>query len=117
MVRKPTRNNYRQYYKEYYNIDFDKTFAIHHIDGNRDNNDISNLLLLPSDIHDRFHISINSLLPMNNILKFIDPSLKYLISTAGQGYCIDMTKIYIDSLYEISKWIGYKELSYKGIKI
>lgn len=39
--------NYRKYYKDYYGIDFGKEFDIHHIDINRENNEINNLILLP----------------------------------------------------------------------
>lgn len=47
--------NYRLYYKKYYNIEFDKKYEVHHIDFNRDNNEISNLLLLPRELHQKYH--------------------------------------------------------------
>ena len=46
---------YRDLYKKYYNIDFDSSYEIHHIDFDRNNNDISNLLLLPKDLHSKYH--------------------------------------------------------------
>ena len=30
---------YRKKYKRYYGIEFDRSYAIHHIDGNHENND------------------------------------------------------------------------------
>lgn len=47
--------NYRKFYKEYYQIEFDNSFHIHHIDGNRENNNINNLLLLPKKLHQQYH--------------------------------------------------------------
>ncbi len=32
-------------------------YDIHHIDGDRNNNDISNLLALPSELHRKYHIA------------------------------------------------------------
>jgi hypothetical protein len=47
--------NYREKYKRHYNIDFGSEYVVHHIDENRQNNDISNLLLLPRDLHSKYH--------------------------------------------------------------
>ena len=53
--------NYRKLYKDYYGIDFDDYFEVHHIDRNRENNNIDNLLLLPSELHRQFHFNLNIL--------------------------------------------------------
>lgn len=55
MVRKVTKNNYRNYYKQYYNIEFGSEMDIHHIDKNRNNNDIRNLILFPGKFHNLYH--------------------------------------------------------------
>lgn len=47
--------DYREFYKKHYNIDFGRDYQVHHIDGNRENNDISNLLLLPTQLHQEYH--------------------------------------------------------------
>ena len=50
--------DYRKYYSNYYGITWDhKKFDVHHIDGNRENNDIMNLILLPKKVHQRLHAS------------------------------------------------------------
>lgn len=54
-MRNNNHKNYREYYKSYFNIKFGNNMEVHHIDMNRDNNDISNLLLLPKDIHQKYH--------------------------------------------------------------
>lgn len=49
--------DYRAKYAEYYQIEIGKDMDVHHIDGDRTNNNIDNLLLLPKDIHQRMHKS------------------------------------------------------------
>lgn len=46
---------YRDYYKKFFEIQFDNSFDIHHINGNREDNDISNLVLLPKILHRTLH--------------------------------------------------------------
>ena len=53
--------NYRLKYKRYYNIDFDDTYDVHHIDFNHNNNDIDNLILLPKALHSKYHFCLGIL--------------------------------------------------------
>lgn len=55
MGRKRKHFDYRQYYKDYYGIDFDKSMVVHHIDFDRTNNNIDNLLLMPRELHSKYH--------------------------------------------------------------
>ena len=53
---KGKNTNYRKFYADYYGINWDhKRFQVHHIDGNRQNNSIENLVLLPTELHQLFH--------------------------------------------------------------
>lgn len=47
--------NYRKFYKETTGIDIPKNFDVHHIDGDRSNNDIMNLVAIPRNIHQAYH--------------------------------------------------------------
>ena len=47
--------NYRRLYQKHYGIIIPASFDIHHIDRNRENNDIKNLLLLPAKTHHILH--------------------------------------------------------------
>lgn len=47
--------NYRKLYAEYYGITIPKDYEVHHIDQNRGNNDIKNLILLPKWLHREIH--------------------------------------------------------------
>ena len=54
--------DYVNKYKEYLEIDFDsKKYQIHHIDTNRKNNKIYNLVLLPKELHQKYHKALNKL--------------------------------------------------------
>lgn len=92
--------NYRLKYKRYYGIDFGKDYVIHHIDFDRNNNDISNLLLLPKELHTQYHIILN-ILGGNNGL--VDLRLNRTIKTfANLPQCIS----------ECQKWQLWKKYEY-----
>ena len=61
--------NYREKYKRYYGIEFGKEFDVHHLDLNHDNNDISNLLLLPKELHHKYHMALSWLVPKDGFVK------------------------------------------------
>lgn len=61
--------NYREKYKRYYGIDFDKDFDVHHIDLDRENNDIDNLILLPKILHERYHKCLTEISGITDISK------------------------------------------------
>lgn len=98
--------NYRTKYKRYYDIDFDKDYAIHHIDGNRDNNDIGNLLLLPRSLHNKFHMCFNGvLLELNG-----DFSMEKVIKL--RSYSITSLLHLAEAMDEIEKWVKWKQYNY-----
>lgn len=47
--------DYKKLYAQTYGINWDADMEIHHIDRNRQNNDISNLILLPGYLHHDLH--------------------------------------------------------------
>lgn len=53
-------SNYRQFYKDYYHLSFNKNIQIHHIDRNKENNDILNLIALPKVLHLKYHYAIDN---------------------------------------------------------
>ena len=62
--------NYRKAYKQRYRIDFGSDYDIHHIDMNRENNNIQNLILLPKELHQRLHRSINAAMNGKDVFKY-----------------------------------------------
>lgn len=47
--------SYRGKYKRFYNVEIPFGFDVHHIDKNRQNNNMKNLVLLPRQLHLRYH--------------------------------------------------------------
>lgn len=48
--------DYKKIYADYYGIKWDSSlFEVHHIDRNRENNDIKNLVLIPKKLHAEYH--------------------------------------------------------------
>lgn len=112
-MKKVTKSNYRQYYKEYYGIEFGKEFSVHHIDMNRDNNDISNLLLIPKELHHRLHFTFNvymeSCKEYDNIASFSSPNFSV--------FSVSCAKKYFETLMEVRDWFIYKLNGYNNITL
>ena len=47
--------SYRKFYEKKLNIKIPKGYEIHHIDENRKNNQINNLVMLPKELHKKYH--------------------------------------------------------------
>ena len=109
MVRKVTKRNHRQYYKEYYGIDFGEDMDVHHLDFNRDNNCIDNLLLIPKEIHNKFHLCSNS---VSGIKNYYNPQ-KLILGSSGSSYEVQMIKCYFDAIEKMEKWNSFKYYNYK----
>lgn len=102
--------NYRKYYKKYYGIEFGKEYEIHHIDLNRNNNNIDNLVLLPKELHARYHFYLNNLAIYRTDEKY---KLEIDFRVHGNNACNlsythNIIKGLIETLNECSKWYDYK---------
>lgn len=103
--------DYRQYYKDYYSIEFDgRKFEVHHIDKNRSNNDISNLILLPTSLHKLFHAN-----ELGSIL-LSDPVDERIFR---DWYLCNELQKYASIAYKIGFWTSFKNNldNYKRIGI
>ena len=54
-------NNYRKIYEKKCNIKIPEGYEIHHIDMHRENNDIFNLVMLPKELHNKYHTYLQQL--------------------------------------------------------
>jgi hypothetical protein len=97
--------DYRLKYKRYYGIEFNSDYAIHHIDFNHNNNDISNLLLLPKDLHNRYHQLVNELggVDEHGNIKF-----NALINMCVSNYAAPIIEELGATIKAINKWVLYK---------
>jgi hypothetical protein len=94
--------DYRTKFKQHYKIDFDGSYVVHHIDGNRENNDIENLMILPFGLHRQYHIFKrvidNHSLPTN-----------ICGNQASCGtYYLNYYEKFVAILHECNKWYDFK---------
>ena len=93
--------DYKKYYAQYYNIEWDSNlFDVHHIDRNRNNNNIRNLVLLPKGLHRELHKVYNELdrvlTSTNDLLLIVakeslNPYGGYMVSDAISNYLYILT--------------------------
>ncbi len=106
--------DYRKYYAQYYNIQWDSSlFDVHHIDRNRDNNDIRNLVLLPKKLHKELHQVYNEFDRMLAFEKdpFLDAAKEFL--NPFGGYIVSSTiSSYMHILNKCSEWGLRKSYNY-----
>ena len=83
--------NYRKLYEKHYKIKTPKDWDIHHIDGNRENNKIKNLIAIPKEFHRALHNWLG-LVPKSIIEKllewYIPAKEKYKYTDRALGYTL-----------------------------
>jgi len=101
--------HYRKLWEENYGI-IPKGFVIHHLDGDHDNDDLANLLMLPADIHRRYHWYKYSV----DKIEQPDFEIKSIVDR-GNGvpsYWIIHVKEtlfkYLETITECNMWADYK---------
>jgi hypothetical protein len=100
MKKENAKSDYRKIFMDYYRIPrLSSKYVIHHIDKNRDNNNIENLLLLPMNLHSKYHSVSN--LPDINVSRITNSTVLAWKSSLFENL--------FDTLQECSKWVDYKE--------
>lgn len=106
------KSNYRKKYLEYFGLEDDKNFQIHHLDFNNENNDINNLVLIPKELHQDLH---NAFLNAERINK---ASICFDVSDFSRlicnGYYI---KKFIDLSQEVFSWAQLKQTGYDNSNV
>ena len=101
--------DYREKYKRFYDIDFGKDYVVHHIDLDRTNNDISNLLLLPKELHAKYHLILTAITEDKKQDGIVDLRLSnYLITDRNPK----ILALLPETNEECSKWIKWKQHNY-----
>lgn len=106
--------NYRKFYEEQTNLKLPKDFDVHHIDHNRENNNIENLIAIPKKIHQKYHWLFNQIYGFNisEIVIHVNPHSYYYHLNNLNKYCkvveeIHKFLIFRDSLLDKNKFNLY----------
>lgn len=102
MGRKRKHVDYRQLYKDHYGIEFGDDMVVHHIDFDRTNNNIDNLLLMPKELHAKYHWHISSLGGAGT--GNIDSDMRI----SGNTYRISSLRGLADALEGTMEWLRVK---------
>lgn len=101
--------DYRRFYAKFFDITIPPEFDIHHIDFNRENNDIKNLILLPKELHEHLHSACKPEMifeiPKEDLLMFRRIANHLWCSVFG-SYFEDMASVYNEMQY----WASCKEM-------
>lgn len=102
--------NYRKKIEQTYNIKLSNKYVVHHIDFDRANNDINNLMILPRKLHGRYHFIVEGLMKNKNLKNYerkidIRITSNHCMSNLYQFYMIERVEEVLD---ECSKWADYK---------
>jgi hypothetical protein len=99
--------DYRKLFKEAYNIDFSNDFVIHHIDLDHKNNDIKNLMIMPKNLHNKYHFLLKSVENSNDIFEKQFNAKIHSNIICGDNYNLKMCANLINVLIDCSKWYDY----------
>lgn len=102
MAKKSKKFDYRQYYKDYFGIDFGPDMEVHHIDFDRSNNDIENLLLMPAKLHSQYHMRISQLGGAGSGM--INPDMRISSNTYRTQALIGLGNVFD----EVMEWVHIK---------
>jgi hypothetical protein len=99
------KQNYRKDYIEYYKFkEIPKEYHIHHMDLNKKNNYIKNLLLLPSKLHQQYHYYYSILKSVNYEQYLLD--IKH--NNYEDYYMINAFNKFAEIKIECSKWHDFQ---------
>lgn len=99
--------NYIKIYENETGHKIPNNFHIHHIDLNHNNNDITNLVMLPKELHIKYHSYLSNL-PKDLNLR---TELTSIIS-GGNGYNRKILKdllYFVDIWEECCRWVDYRD--------
>lgn len=107
--------DYKKLYAERFGITWDSDMEIHHIDRNRQNNDISNLILLPGYLHRELHHCLNEavfMMGQETTGDFVEGVMDRILNY-GKSYDQQVLLNLSYVLSQCKKWGLLKSISYE----
>lgn len=104
MSKRARTKAHRKIYESWYGVKIPNGFDVHHIDFNRDNNDPQNLLMLPSELHHRYHQSVLAMFGGEDAC-VIRPQ-----ATPAYRHQLEFLLPFASALDECAEWILRREM-------
>jgi len=101
------KSNYRKKYLEYFGLKDDTNFQVHHIDLDRNNNSLNNLVLLPKELHRNIHSNFQNIYGRDK--KSFTVALDDICTIVCCGGYIQEL---IEDLQIMRCWCQYRDLNY-----
>lgn len=104
--------DYRKKYEEETGFKVPKEFDIHHLDSNRENNDIRNLVAIPKKLHHVYHELLCEYL--QTIENMNNDKIHIPMSVIDSGcncfnYAISVLRTYSVYYDEVSRWVIFRD--------
>lgn len=99
--------DYRKYYKKELGVNLTSDFHVHHIDLDKTNNDISNLVALPRVLHGKYHAAIMRIKPVSQYLPLCT-KLSYQGEQCN-SYAIYCMEQFQNVYSECVKWVMFRD--------
>lgn len=90
--------NYRKFYKTALGVELSSSFDIHHIDFDKSNNAINNLVALPRILHQNYHTSLKGIHTESVPVKLTGNCSQY----------INELYKYLELYMECNRWVDYR---------
>jgi hypothetical protein len=100
--------HYRKIYSILTGLEVPKDFEIHHIDFDRKNNDIKNLVALPKKLHRQYHFHLNIIKPYRFPHELSDDQITNMV--------YESTVTFIKVHRECMHWITYRDFILMGFE-
>ena len=104
-----TRVKYRRFYFEQVGKVYDSNFAIHHINFDRSDNRIDNLVALPKGLHSRYHFLKRIKVSGIPELDMIGSSAEVREAEYFEQKIINVYQDFYDTLRESAKWVDERD--------
>lgn len=109
--------DYLKFYEDYFGIRWNRDkYEVHHIDHNRQNNAIENLILLPRKVHRHLHLSLIGGLTLFQTSK-VSELLHTIELSCACGFpdsICDSVRKFLDATNEMKIWGIYKQQEYRN---
>ena len=110
---KPSRiKRLQKKFKRYYGLEFGKDYQIHHIDLNHNNNDINNLMIIPKELHEKYHKALYNVELMSEGNR-LEKVFRFDVRPTGNGinyqsFAYDNLAKFMEIMQKMNIWYDYK---------